>query len=90
MKIYSYAKINLIIEILGKFENGYHNLKGIYQNINLRDEININESDHDSVLLSDSSISEKNNIVYKAIKSFKSTYNLSSSFEIIIDSKSVS
>ena len=43
MKIYSYAKINLIIEILGKFENGYHNLKGIYQNINLRDEINIRE-----------------------------------------------
>ena len=87
MKIYSYAKINLIIEILGKFENGYHNLKGIYQNINLRDEININESDHDSVLLSDSSISEKNNIVYKAIKNFKSTYNLSSSFEITINKR---
>ncbi len=71
MKIYSYAKINLVIEILSKLDNGYHDIKGIYQNINLRDEININESESDSVILKNGFIQEKDNIVYKAIKDFK-------------------
>ncbi len=87
MKIYSYAKINLVIEILSKLENGYHDLKGIYQNINLRDEININESDHDSIILKNGFVPEEDNIAFKAIKCFKSTYKLNNSFEIIINKK---
>ena len=87
MKIYSYAKINLVIEILSKLENGYHDLKGIYQNINLSDEININESDHDSIILNNGFVAEKDNLVYKTIKSFKSAYKLNNSFEIVINKK---
>ena len=87
MKIYSYAKINLVIEILSKLDNGYHDIKGIYQNINLRDEININESESDSVTLKNGLVQEKDNIVYKAIKSFKDNYKFNNSFEVIINKK---
>ena len=73
MKIYSYAKINLVIEILAKLENGYHDLRGIYQNIALRDEITINESDKDSVMMDAGLVPQEDNIVYTAIKNFKST-----------------
>ncbi|MBM01892.1 MAG: 4-(cytidine 5'-diphospho)-2-C-methyl-D-erythritol kinase [Chloroflexi bacterium] len=84
MKIYSYAKINLVIEILSKLKNGYHDLRGIYQNISLRDEITIKESDKDSVDMGSGLIAEEDNIVYKAIKNFKRAYNLNDSFKVVI------
>lgn len=84
MKIYSYAKINLVIEILAKLENGYHDLRGIYQNIDLRDEITINESDKDSVMMDAGLVPQEDNIVYTAIKNFKSTYSLKDSFQVVI------
>ncbi len=35
----SFAKINWVLEVLGKREDGYHELKTIYQTIDLQDEI---------------------------------------------------
>ena len=35
------AKINLTLEILNKREDNYHNLKSVFQKINLYDEIYI-------------------------------------------------
>ena len=35
------AKINLNLEVLGKREDNYHNIKSIFQKINLYDEIKI-------------------------------------------------
>ena len=44
MKIKSYAKLNLTLEIDGKNSNGYHKISGVFQNISLFDEIIIKES----------------------------------------------
>ena len=49
MKIKSYAKLNLTLEILGKNSSNMHEISGIFQNINLFDEIEILESNFDSV-----------------------------------------
>lgn len=33
------ARINLSLEVLGKREDGYHNIKSVFQKINFYDEI---------------------------------------------------
>ena len=39
IKINGYAKINLSLDVLGKREDGYHNLQMIMQSLELHDEI---------------------------------------------------
>ena len=39
MKIKAYAKINLMLDILGRLPNGYHNLWMIMQSVSLYDTI---------------------------------------------------
>ena len=38
---YAYAKINLTLDVLGKREDGYHDLKSVMQTISIRDDIEI-------------------------------------------------
>jgi 4-diphosphocytidyl-2-C-methyl-D-erythritol kinase len=40
-KLYSYAKINLFLNIVSKRQNGYHDIQSVMQTINIRDEIKI-------------------------------------------------
>ena len=41
------AKVNLNLEILEKRKDNYHNIKSVFQKINLYDEIYIQKSDND-------------------------------------------
>ncbi|MEA1940544.1 MAG: 4-(cytidine 5'-diphospho)-2-C-methyl-D-erythritol kinase, partial [Candidatus Caldatribacteriota bacterium] len=43
IKINSYSKINLILQVLDKREDGYHNIESIMQSVNLADEVIIRE-----------------------------------------------
>ena len=45
IKLRSYAKLNLYLDIGEKLDNGYHNIETIFQTINLFDEINIEKLD---------------------------------------------
>ena len=38
---YAYAKLNLTLDVLGKREDGYHDLKSVMQTISIRDDIEI-------------------------------------------------
>lgn len=73
------AKINLTLEILNKREDNYHNLKSVFQKINLYDEIYIYKIDNDDFIL-DTNIKDldiKDNIVYKAYVKLKEKFNIS-------------
>lgn len=70
------AKINLNLEILGKREDGYHNLESVFQKINLYDEIYIRKN-HTNDFELETNIKELNNsenIVYKAYISLKEKF----------------
>ena len=84
MKIKSFAKINLTLEILGKLDNDYHEIKGIFQTINLFDSIEIIESNTDSVITKNIPINEKDNLVYKILVEFKKYFRIKNSFSINI------
>ncbi len=82
MKIRSYAKINLTLEVISKLQNNYHEIKGIFQNINLFDTIEILESKSDSVTTKNIHINEHENLVFIVLQEFKKYFKIHNSFKI--------
>lgn len=73
------AKINLTLEILNKREDNYHNLKSVFQKINLYDEIYIYKTDDDDFILDTNinGLDVEDNIIYKAYVKLKEKFNIS-------------
>lgn len=73
VKIFAPAKINLGLEILGKLDNGYHEVDMIMQSISLYDEINVEKSLNSEVIVEcsrDIGCPLEKNLAYKAAKIF--------------------
>lgn len=85
MKIKAYAKINLILDVLNKREDGYHNVDFLMTSLNLYDEIEVKKSEEDIVkVLNNKNIKQENNLSYKALKLIKNKYNIQNNYEINI------
>lgn len=65
----SNAKINLVLSVYGKTDNGYHDISSVMQTVDLCDKITIAEHDLISVTSDFAPVGEKN-ICYKAAKYF--------------------
>ncbi|MBR6478894.1 MAG: 4-(cytidine 5'-diphospho)-2-C-methyl-D-erythritol kinase [Clostridia bacterium] len=74
MRVRAYAKINLMLDILGKTEDGYHDLFMIMQSIGIYDDVTVELSGRPntvSITCSDENIpTDKKNIAHKAAKAF--------------------
>lgn len=74
MKINAYAKINLMLDIIRKTEDGYHTLFMIMQSVGIHDEITLKiNGEKDSINLTcsnDALPCDKKNIAYKAACKF--------------------
>ncbi len=69
--IKAYAKINLCLDIKEKLPNGYHEIETIFQSVSLYDTVRIeNGKTKNRVSCSEKSISDSDNICYKALVSF--------------------
>ncbi len=66
MEARAYAKINLTLEVLGRREDGYHEVRTILQTIDLADSITFEEASELSVESSDPSLSWEDNLVWRA------------------------
>lgn len=88
LKIKARAKINLTLDVLGRRENGYHDVEMIMQQINLYDNITIKIIETPDILLSCSDaflpVDDKN-IAYKAAELMKETFDIACGFEIHIE-----
>ena len=73
MEANAYAKINLTLEILGRREDGYHEVRTILQTIDLADTITLEDAAELSVESSDPSLSEQDNLVWRAADLLRST-----------------
>lgn len=77
-KIKSYGKINLSLEILGKREDGYHNIDTLMNSIDLWDEIGLKEIPGENLILKSNDpnfLTGEDNLIHKAweiLKVFKS------------------
>lgn len=73
IKVKAYAKINLLLDILSKFENGYHNLFMIMQSVGLYDVVTVEETRSGDITIECDKAGvpvDERNIAYKAAKSF--------------------
>ena len=71
MRIKSFAKINLGLEVLSKREDGYHDIKTVFQSVDLFDVLRIARRDDSDIVLagSDPSIPwDETNLVYRAAR----------------------
>ncbi len=63
----SFAKINLLLRILGKREDGFHELCTVFQTVSLRDEITFDESDEINLSCNIQNIpTDETNLIIKA------------------------
>src|SRR5690554_2898825 len=68
LKLNSYAKINLSLDVLKKREDGYHEIKSVMQQIDLSDELLIDENKNGVIIsCNDDKVPlDERNLVYKA------------------------
>ena len=89
IEIYSYSKINLTLNILGKRQDGYHNIETIMQSINLADRIFIKEEkegikikcNHSQVPI------DAQSLAYRSAEKILSRYRITKGVKIEIDKK---
>ena len=87
LKIRTYGKINLYLEVTGKRENGYHELEMVMQNVNLYDEIYLEELEVNRIVLtSDSQYipKDESNIAAQAAAVIKERFDLDRGVKIHI------
>lgn len=83
------GKINLSLEILGKREDGYHNIKSVFQKINLYDELFIQKIGTNQLEI-ETNIKELNNnenIIYKAYITLKESYKSITGVKVKLNKK---
>lgn len=87
MLIKAYAKINITLDVVGKREDGYHNLKMIMQQVDVYDIIDINRCEEGiNISCSKPNIPcDERNLAYKAAKLFMDKYDIPSGITINID-----
>ncbi len=72
LKAKAYAKMNLYLDVLGIRDDGYHDIDSVMQSISLYDEIEITETDGDTVKITyqDPSFSREDDIILKSCNAF--------------------
>lgn len=82
------AKINLLLDVIGKREDNYHNLRMVMTTIDLYDRISINKINENKIIINSNKYflpNDERNLVYKATKLMKATFNINSGFNIFIE-----
>lgn len=85
----AYAKINLMLDILSRLDNGYHDLYMIMQSVSLYDVITVEKTDSKEIAITcdvPSIPTDEKNIAYKAAKAFFD-YTKTENPGIVIDIK---
>lgn len=85
LQLKAYAKINLGLDVVRKREDGYHEVRMIMQTVKLFDKLTFQLIDEDVIRIKTNfgflPVNE-NNLVYKAIKLLKDTYQVNKGVEI--------
>lgn len=82
----AYAKINLALDVVGRRENGYHNVRMIMQTIGIYDEIRFSKCKEGIHLMIEGGNvpADEDNLVYKAAKIMTDAYHIPSGIDIYL------
>lgn len=83
------AKINLNLEILDKRPDNYHNLKSVFQKVNLYDELFIRKNETNELELKTNvqELNNKDNIIYKAYDKLKEKFEEITGVDVYLSKK---
>ena len=81
-KVQSFAKVNLMLKVINKKEDGYHNLQMLNQRIPLFDEITIEQSTSDQINFVNEDINPA--FLLKVLNRIKDIYNIDKHYLITI------
>lgn len=87
IRLKSFAKINLGLEILGKRPDGFHNLKTVFQTIDLFDTLQVTENRSGEIHLSGDETSiewDEHNTIRRALDAVYKKYNVRQGFDISV------
>lgn len=73
MKVKAAAKLNLMLDMLKKFDNGYHSLFMLMQSVNLYDTVSIEKNNLGKIVIESDSVlmpKDSTNIAYKCAEKF--------------------
>jgi len=87
------AKINIVLDVVGKRDNGYHDIRTVMQTLDLHDMVTVRRLDKKngencgiSLITDSDKIPEDNsNLAYKAAECMKNKYSISDGIEIVIE-----
>jgi len=85
MRIKSFAKINLGLEVIKKREDNYHQIRTLFQTIDLYDVLDIRSIENNEIALSGSDESipwDKRNLIFKAASLLKEQCQITAGVEI--------
>lgn len=88
IKLDAYGKINLSLDVLRRRSDGYHDLRMIMQQIDLKDTVEIETIVEDKIVIESNSEeipTDERNIVYKVADALKRKYGINSGVKIKID-----
>ena len=90
LRIRAHAKINLFLNVVGKREDGYHNLETVFQSIDLHDEIILRERDKKGVVIQCNHPdvpSDSSNLAYAAAQAISNSVGGMRGLEIRIEKR---
>ena len=82
------AKINLGLDVLGRRENGYHDVKMVMQTIYLYDNVTISKTDESGIQVESNLFYlpvDENNIAYKAAKKLMDEFQIQEGVRIVLE-----
>ena len=85
IRVKAYAKLNLTLDIVGKLENGYHELDSVMVSVEPYDVVTLKKASNTSVNCSDSSLAGEENIAFKAANAFFEYTKINGGAEIYIE-----
>ena len=90
LKLHSYGKINLFLDIEGRLQNGYHLIRSVIQSVDIYDEVVLNSLDENKIIIECSDISipvNEKNTCYKAALPLKEALCINSGIHIYINKR---
>lgn len=88
LTLFSPAKVNLFFRVLGKREDGYHEIATLIQMVDLCDTLSFSLAQGEDVFTSNTHLSfSQDNLIYKAVELFRKHTGLKFSIRISLDKK---
>jgi 4-diphosphocytidyl-2-C-methyl-D-erythritol kinase len=88
IKLKALAKINLGLDVLGRRENGYHDVKMVMQTIYLYDNVTISKTEEPGIQVESNLFYlpvDENNIAYKAAKKLMDEFQIQEGVRIVLE-----